>query len=91
MRKQNVPKAAAKPSSRKSRLRLNKKGLQRQALLILIISFFIATALILYVFGFPAGFFLRLLSATLVFFLMISSTVLVIVPLVNYVFNRWLR
>ena len=90
MRKPTVPKKAAKPPAR-NRLRLPKRSWPRQALLILIISFFIATALILYVFGFPDGFFRRLFSATLVFFLLISSTVLGIVPLVNYVFNRWLR
>ena len=91
MRKQNVPKAAAKKTVRKSRPLLDKAGLRRQVLIIFIISFFIATALILYVFGFPPGFFKRLFSATFVFFLLISVTVLGIIPLVNYVFNRWLR
>lgn len=90
MRKQNGPKAA-KSTARKSRPRLNKAVLQRQALLIFLISFFIATALILYVFGFPTGFFRRLFSATFVFFLLISLTIMGIIPLVNYVFNRWLR
>ncbi|PSR55658.1 DUF2798 domain-containing protein [Adhaeribacter arboris] len=91
MRKQNIPKKATKPTARKSKLRLNKATLQRQAIVIFIISFFISTALILYVFGFPAGFFRRLFSATFVFFLLIGTTVLGIIPLVNYVFNRWLR
>lgn len=91
MRKQNIPKTAAKPPARKKRSSFNQKGWQRQVLVIFIISFFIATALILYVFGFPDGFFGRLLSATFVFFFLISITVLGIVPLVNYVFNRWLR
>ena len=91
MRKQNVPKAVARKPARKSSLRFNKAFLQRQALIIFIISFFVATALILYVFGFPPGFFKRLFSATFVFFLLISVTVLGIIPLVNYVFNRWLR
>jgi len=91
MRKQNVPKGATKSPTRKSRSRFNKSELRRQALLIFLISFFIATALILYVFGFPTGFFRRLFSATFVFFLLISLTVMGIIPLVNYVFNRWLR
>jgi magnesium-transporting ATPase (P-type) len=91
MRKQNVPKASVKKPARKGRPLFDKAGLRRQVLIIFIISFFIATALILYVFGFPPGFFKRLFSATVVFFLLISVTVLAIIPLVNYVFNRWLR
>ncbi|RDC64971.1 DUF2798 domain-containing protein [Adhaeribacter pallidiroseus] len=91
MKKQNVPKVAAKKPARKSRPLIDKANLRRQVLIIFIISFFIATALILYVFGFPPGFFKRLFSATFVFFLLISITVLGIIPLVNYVFNRWLR
>ncbi|QNF33180.1 hypothetical protein HUW51_10745 [Adhaeribacter swui] len=91
MRKQNVPKAAVKKSARKSRPLFDKAGLRRQILIIFLVSFFIATALILYVFGFPPGFFKRLFSATFVIFLLISATVLGIIPLVNNVFNRWLR
>ncbi|QMU31344.1 DUF2798 domain-containing protein [Adhaeribacter radiodurans] len=91
MRKQNVPKAAAKSTVRKNKFRFNKANLKRQVILIFIISFFISTALILYVFGFPTGFFGRLFSSTFVFFLLISVTVMGIIPLVNYVFNRWLR
>jgi membrane protein YdbS with pleckstrin-like domain len=91
MRKQNVPKAPSRKPTRKSRPFFDKAELKRQALIIFIISFFVATALILYVFGFPPGFFQRLFSATFVFFLLIGVTVLGIIPLVNYVFNRWLR
>ncbi len=91
MRKQNLPKTTAKPPARRNKLTFNNKGWQRQLLVIFIISFFISTALILYVFGFPDGFFLRLFNATFVFFLLIGSVVLGIIPVVNYAFQRWLR
>ena len=64
---------------------------QRAFLIIFILSFVISLTLELYTFGFPDGFFGHWFSAMLVLFLLISGTVMGIIPLVNYVANRWLR
>lgn len=63
----------------------------RTLIIIFIISFVAALVLELYTFGFPDGFFGRWFSAIMVFFLFFSITTLGIIPLVNYVVNRWLR
>lgn len=66
-------------------------GRQRALIIIFVLSFFTTLTMELYVFGFPDGFFLRWFSALMFTFLFISITVLGIIPLVNYVVNRWLR
>lgn len=64
---------------------------QRRLIIIFLFSFVLSLVLELYTFGFPDGFFGRWLSTLMVFFLFFSITVLGIIPLVNYVVNRWLR
>ncbi|MFC5268988.1 DUF2798 domain-containing protein [Adhaeribacter terreus] len=64
---------------------------KRAFLVIFMLSFVVSLVMELYVFGFPDGFFGHWFSAMLVLFFLISGTVLGIIPLVNYVANRWLR
>ena len=92
--KQNVPKySPRKPVAKAGGTSIKWLTPKRVRALqvILALSFVLSLTLELYVFGFPDGFFLRWLSALLVFFFLIGGTVLGIIPLVNYVFRRWLR
>jgi len=75
-------------SNKKAKLPFNSKELFRNLLVIFLISFFISTALIIYLFGWTDDFFSRMFWCLLVVFLLISITVLGIVPLVNRVVNR---
>ena len=92
--KKNTPRAAArKPTARPGKGAL-RWFTPRRVLTLKIISllgFVVSLVLELYVFGFPDGFFLRWLNTMLVLFLLTSGTVLGIIPLVNYVANRWLK
>ncbi|KAA9333813.1 DUF2798 domain-containing protein [Adhaeribacter soli] len=92
--KQNTPRYAQRRQPAKAPARklpwLSEKQ-QRALIVIFLLSFFTSLVLELYVFGFPDGFFVRWFSALMVIFLLISGTVLGIIPLVNYVSNRWLR
>lgn len=91
--KQNVPKySPRKPAPKASRVPVKWLTPKRVRALqvMLALSFGLSLTLELYVFGFPDGFFLRWLSAWLVFFLLMAGTVLGIIPLVNYIFRRWL-
>jgi len=93
--KQNTPRSSSrKPAPEKKANNLPLAWFTprrvRTLQVIFIISLVLSLTLELYVFGFPDGFFLRWLSALMVFFLFISVTVFGIIPLVNYVFKRWL-
>ncbi|MGV3502420.1 MAG: hypothetical protein ACO1O1_01850 [Adhaeribacter sp.] len=79
------------PPARKRKPAFNPKDWRRRLLIIFLLSFFISTALIVYVFGMPGDFFLRLFWCLLVVFLLISLTALGIIPLVNRVLNKWLK
>lgn len=87
-RKPVVKKPTARKPAKKS---INRKGLLRQLLIIFLLSFFISTALIIYLFGMTDGFFLRLFSCILVVFLIIAPLVLGIIPAINYFSNKWLK
>jgi hypothetical protein len=92
--KQNAPKySPRKPAAAKSNFSVKWLTPKRVLALKIIfaLSFVLSLTLELYVFGFPDGFFLRWLSALMVFFFFISISVLGIIPLVNYVFRRWLH
>ncbi|KAA5539807.1 DUF2798 domain-containing protein [Adhaeribacter rhizoryzae] len=81
-----------KPSTRKpAKKSFDRRGLLRQLLIIFLLSFFISTALIIYLFGMTEDFFSRLFSCLLVVFLFISSMVLGIIPAINYLGNKWLK
>jgi len=82
-------KAATKPTGRTVIKKVNQKGLLRDLLVIFLISFFISTALIVYLFGMTSDFFSRLFWCVLVVFLIIAVTVLGIIPVVNYYGNKW--
>jgi antibiotic biosynthesis monooxygenase (ABM) superfamily enzyme len=77
------------PPTRKSKPIFNRQEFGRRLLIIFLLSFFISTALIIYVFGMTADFFPRMFWCLLVVFLMISLTVLGIIPLVNRLINKW--
>lgn len=62
--------------------------LRNKLLVITIISLLLASALELYTFGIPSDFLLRWFRSFFVFFLMISVTVLGIVPAINYAVNK---
>ena len=91
--KQNIPRyAARKPATKKSTGFSWISPEQVRTLIIIFgLSFGLSLLLELYVFGFPDGFFTRWFSALLVIFLLLSLTVMAIIPLVTYVVNRWLR
>ncbi|PIQ21696.1 MAG: DUF2798 domain-containing protein [Cytophagales bacterium CG18_big_fil_WC_8_21_14_2_50_42_9] len=78
-------KSTIKPKAKKV---FNTKELFRNLLVIFLISFFISTALIIYLFGWTDDFFSRLFWCLLVVYLLISITVLGIVPLANRLVNR---
>jgi hypothetical protein len=80
-----------KPTSKFKQINFSKRGLPRDLLVIFLISFFISTALIVYLFGMTQEFFGKLFWCILVLFLLISITVLGIIPLINYFGNKWLR
>jgi len=86
-RKQAVKKSA--PKSKK--INFTKRGLPRDLLVIFLISFFISTALIIYLFGMTEGFFGRLFWCISVIFILIAVTVLGIIPFINYLDQKWLR
>lgn len=65
----------------------NPKMKQRLVWLVLI-SLLLGSALEIYTFGFTSDFFTRWLRAFFVFFILISVTVLAIVPGVNYGVNK---
>jgi antibiotic biosynthesis monooxygenase (ABM) superfamily enzyme len=81
-RKKGLPAKKKKP-------RFNRQELGRRLLIIFLLSFFISTALIIYVFGMSADFFPRMFWCLLVVFLLISLTALGIIPLVNRLVKRW--
>jgi membrane protein YdbS with pleckstrin-like domain len=81
---------ANKPATRKpAKKKFNSRGLLRQLLIIFLLSFFISTALIIYLFGMTDDFFGRLFWCLLVVFLMIATLVLGIIPVINYYGNKW--
>ncbi|WP_347157180.1 DUF2798 domain-containing protein [Pontibacter chitinilyticus] len=63
--------------------------LKRKLLLIAAISLLLALALEIYTFGFAAGFLVGCFRAFFVFFVMITLTVLAIIPGVSYGVNRF--
>ncbi|WP_157433405.1 hypothetical protein [Adhaeribacter aquaticus] len=69
----------------------NKKELQRNLIVLFMLSFFISTALIVYLFGMTEGFFSRLFWCMLVIFILSATTVLGIIPLVNKITQKWPR
>lgn len=79
------------PVSRKRKPAINRRDWRRRLLIIFLLSFFISTALIIYVFGMTGDFFLRLLWCLLVVFLLFSLTALGIIPLVNWLGNKWFK
>jgi antibiotic biosynthesis monooxygenase (ABM) superfamily enzyme len=81
-RKKSLPPRKKKPL-------FNRQVLGRRLLIIFLLSFFISTALIIYVFGMTADFFPRMFWCLLVLFLLISLTALGIIPLVNRFVKRW--
>ena len=85
-KKQPISKGRKKANSA-----FNQKELFRNLLVIFLISFFISTALIVYLFGFTDDFFSRMFWCLLVVFLLISITVLGIVPLVNRLMNKFVN
>jgi hypothetical protein len=80
-----------KPTAPKKRVtaKFKSKGLPRDLLVLFLLSFFISTALITYLFGMTDDFFSRLFWCILVIFLLLVSTVLGIVPFINYLSNKW--
>ena len=62
--------------------------LKRRIILLALVSLLLASALEIYTFGFTSGFVVRWLSSFFVFFVLISATVLVIVPAVNYAVKK---
>lgn len=62
--------------------------LKRSLILLAVISLLLASALEIYTFGFTSGFVVRWLRSFFVFFVLISATVLVIVPAVNYAVKK---
>lgn len=64
------------------------RSLKRKLLLIAIISLLLASALELYTFGISSGFLLGWFRAFFVFFMLISLTVLAIIPGVAYGVNK---
>ena len=92
--KQNTPKySPRKPVAAKSSVSVKWLTPRRVRALqvIFALSFVLSLTLELYVFGFPDGFFLRWFRTLMVFFLFFTATVMGIIPLVNYVFRRWLQ
>lgn len=75
---------------KKQTTQFTKKKLWRDLLVIFIISFFISTALNIYLFNWTDDFFSRMFWTLLVLFLLISITVLGIIPLVNKLVKKWL-
>jgi antibiotic biosynthesis monooxygenase (ABM) superfamily enzyme len=80
-----------RPAAKTKKINFTQRGLPRDLLVIFLISFFISTALIVYLFGMPSDFFSRLFWCILVIFLLITVTVFGIIPLINYVGSKWLR
>lgn len=79
-----------KPASRKSaKTKFDSRGLFRQLLVIFLVSFFISTALIIYLFGMTENFFARLFWCIAVIFIFIATLVLGIIPVINYYGNKW--
>ena len=72
--------------------RMKKKSmapqLKRRLLLLVVISLLLASALEIYTFGFTPDFVVRWLRSFFVFFVLISVTVLGIVPGVNYAVTK---
>lgn len=87
-RKKNQP-IRKSPPGRRSKAVFNRRTLGRRLLILFLLSFFIATALIIYVFGMTADFFPRMFWCLLVVFLLISLTSLGIIPLVNRLLSKW--
>lgn len=65
--------------------------LSRRLLIILGLSFGLALTLELYVFGFPEDFFSRFFRTWLFLFLLISGSVLLIIPVVSRLVDRWVK
>lgn len=79
------------PPARKSKSSFNRQDTGRRLLIIFLLSFFISTALVIYVFGMTIDFFPRMFWCLLVVFFLISLTALGIIPLVNRLLNKWPR
>lgn len=62
--------------------------LKRRLILLAVTSLLLASVLEVYTFGFTPDFMVRWLRSFFVFFVLISVTVLAIVPGVNYAVNR---
>ncbi len=78
-----------RPTTRKpAKKSFDRRGLLRQLLIIFLLSFFISTALTVYLFGMTSDFFSRLFWCLLVMFLLISITALGIIPLVSRLVNK---
>lgn len=81
-----------RPATRKpAKKKFDRRGLLRQLLIIFLLSFFISTALIIYLFGMTEDFFSRMFACLLVVFLFIAIMVLGIIPGINYLGNKWLK
>ncbi|GAB3199045.1 putative membrane protein [Pontibacter aydingkolensis] len=65
-----------------------KPQLKRKVIIIAIISLLLASALELYTFGANSDFLMRWFRSFFVIFTMVSLTVLVIVPAINYAVNK---
>jgi antibiotic biosynthesis monooxygenase (ABM) superfamily enzyme len=77
------------PPNRRTKSPFNRQAIGRRLLIIFLLSFFISTALIIYVFGMTADFFPRMFWCLLVIFFLISLTALGIIPLVNRLLSKW--
>lgn len=84
-------KLITKPSSKTKKIIFTKRGLPRDLLVIFLLSFFISTALIVYLFGMTDDFFSRLFLSIMVTFFLLAATVLGIIPLINYIGKKWPR
>jgi formate-dependent nitrite reductase membrane component NrfD len=61
---------------------------RRDLLIAALISMLLAMALLLYTFGLPDDFILRLFNAFFFIFILLAGTALVIVPSINWAFMR---
>jgi antibiotic biosynthesis monooxygenase (ABM) superfamily enzyme len=87
-RKKNQP-SRKSPPARRGKPTWSRQVIGRRLLIISLLSFFISTALIIYVFGMTADFFPRMFWCLLVIFFLISLTALGIIPLVNRLLSKW--
>ena len=67
---------------------LLKPSVKRKLLVIFLLCLFAASALQLYTFGFADNFFMNWFRMFLVLFVLVTTTVLAIVPGANYIVNK---